>query len=172
LPDETNPFDLSDRQRLALEMILAGLPDAAVAKQLGLSRTTIYRWRHFNCAFLAELNRRRLDTWNASHEKLRALLPRALAALSAGLKSEDLSTRLRSARTILSHVAPDPEALKPTDKHLSPTAVLHDHVYAERHRKRGDPYYHKPVTDQERDAALHYFHRRLQRAADDEQHRQ
>jgi hypothetical protein len=144
-------------------MILAGLPDAAIGKQLGLSRMTIYRWRNFNCAFLAELNRRRLDNWNASHEKLRTLLPRALAALSAGLKSEDLNTRLRSARTILSHVAPDPESLKPTDRQLSPTEVLQSYVYADRHRRKGTPSYEKPISEKESTEALSRLQRKLSR---------
>jgi hypothetical protein len=159
--DETNPFTLSDRQRLALEMILAGLPDAAVGKQLGLSRTTIYRWRHFNCAFLAELNRRRLDTWNASHEKLRALLPRALAALAAALKSDDLSARLRSAKTVLAHVSPDPDALKPPQRQLDPDEVLSAYIYANRDRKKGNPYYDKPITDKERDEARQFLQHQL-----------
>ena len=145
-------------------MILAGLPDAAIAEQLGLSRMTIYRWRHFNCAFLAEINRRRLDNWNASHEKLRSLLPRALVALSAGLKSDDLNTRLRSARTILSHVAPDPESLKPTERDLSPTAVFHSFIYADRHRRKGNPHYEKPIFDKESSEALSRLQLKLSRA--------
>ena len=50
---------LSDRQRAALELILLGQNDSAVAERVGVDRRTIYRWRNENETFAAELYTRR-----------------------------------------------------------------------------------------------------------------
>ena len=52
---------------------------------------------------------------------------------------------------------------QPTDRQLSPAEVLNSYVYADRHRKKGDPCYHKPITDKESDEARSFLQRQLDR---------
>jgi FixJ family two-component response regulator len=66
--------DLSERQRSALELILTGQSDVAVARQLGVDRRTIYRWRHDDVAFAAELQTRRRQLWAGVVDRMRSLL--------------------------------------------------------------------------------------------------
>src|SRR4051794_12051157 len=64
--DDHNDEDgeiLNDRQRLAVELILSGKTDTAVASAIGVSRRTITRWRHEDAEFISELQQRRRRLW-------------------------------------------------------------------------------------------------------------
>jgi hypothetical protein len=50
---------LSDPQRTAINLLLLGLSDTAVAKQLSVTRRTIYNWKYTDPHFSTELQRRR-----------------------------------------------------------------------------------------------------------------
>jgi hypothetical protein len=88
---------LSSQQERALRLMLAGLPDSQVADEIGVNRTTLWRWRADDC-FAAELNRRRHEVWDASLERLRSLVPLALDALAEELQG---ARRLRAAAAVL-----------------------------------------------------------------------
>jgi Helix-turn-helix of insertion element transposase len=87
---------LHARQTRAVDLLAAGTPAADVARELGVDRTTLWRWRR-EPAFVAELNARRADLWQATTDRLRALLPRALAALERAIEQDDW----RAAATVL-----------------------------------------------------------------------
>ena len=92
---------LSDRQRLALELILTGKTDLQVAKAVGVCRRTILRWRHSDADFIAELRRRRQVQWHGVVDKLRALLEPAVDVLAEQLHDRYDRTRFRAASTLL-----------------------------------------------------------------------
>jgi hypothetical protein len=76
---------LEGRQRLALEMITAGIPLGVVATTIGVDRRTLYRWRHQCDPFVSKLNRRRRELWTGAADQLRAMLEPALDELNRQL---------------------------------------------------------------------------------------
>src|SRR5207248_1855311 len=52
---------LTDQQRVAVELMLNGVTQTAVAKAVGIDRKTLYRWRTEDTAFRDELHRRRSE---------------------------------------------------------------------------------------------------------------
>ena len=59
---------LSIEQHNAIDLLILGHTDHAVAEQIGVARETVCRWRNENPYFMAELNRRRKDVWQTAHE--------------------------------------------------------------------------------------------------------
>jgi|SRR6266545_5434295 len=85
---------LSVEQQHAIALLLVGAPDRVVAEKIGRHRVTVTRWRLYDPAFRAELDRRRTELWGNTLDGLRALLPEALGALSHELRKSPKSGRL------------------------------------------------------------------------------
>jgi len=79
---------LSVEQLNAIDLLVTGMTDAAVAEAVGVHRNTVARWRRRDPWFQAELNRRRDELWITAIERLRGMLPKALDALDAKLAAE------------------------------------------------------------------------------------
>ena len=69
---------LSQEQMNAIEHILQGKSDRAVAEAVGVARQTIWEWRNHDVFFIAELNRQRSELWREAHQRLKILANRAL----------------------------------------------------------------------------------------------
>src|SRR5437667_11918377 len=85
--------ELSQRQQKAIHLLLQGLGDEQVGAQLGVDRTTIFRWRQ-QVAFLRELDRQRRVIWERSANQLQAMVQPALDILRAQLTGEDPKMRI------------------------------------------------------------------------------
>ena len=83
--DKTRQVELSLAQRNAIDLLIVGRTDREVAEAVGKSRQTVCAWRLYLPDFRAELNKRRREVWGASGDKLRSLLPRALAVIEQEL---------------------------------------------------------------------------------------
>ncbi len=86
-PDKSGHL-LSVEQENAIDLLVAGTSDRETAEAVGVSRQTVCNWRNHHPAFIAALNARRLETWGASSDRLRALLPKALDALEGAITGE------------------------------------------------------------------------------------
>lgn len=93
--------ELSEKQELALVLLLAGKSDAEAAGELGIDRSTVWRWRKTDSVFEAELNARRQSLWASYSDRLRILVPGALAVLERALESSDPIDSWRIALSIL-----------------------------------------------------------------------
>jgi len=76
---------LSPRQWQAIELLAAGKRVSQVVTESGVSRKTLYRWRHEDAEFIAELHARRREIWSAITDRLRSLLPAAIEVVAADL---------------------------------------------------------------------------------------
>src|SRR5687767_9326621 len=76
---------LNERQVAAMELMVAGKTDAAIARTLEVDRRTLYRWRTGHEAFRRELDRRRRAMWDGASDRLRAMLDPALDVLETQL---------------------------------------------------------------------------------------
>lgn len=80
-PDKPRQVALSIEQANAIDLLVVGQTDQEVATAVGVSHQTVCGWRLYHPDFRAELNTRRHEVWGAATDKLRSLLPRALAML-------------------------------------------------------------------------------------------
>ena len=76
---------LTIEQLNAIDILITGKSDQAVADAIGVSRPTVTSWRLYDPHFQAELNRRRKEVWGASVDRMRALLPKAFDVLERAL---------------------------------------------------------------------------------------
>jgi hypothetical protein len=63
---------LQQRQLDAIELLLLGRSDRAVARVVSVHRVTVTKWRLYDPSFRAELNRRREQKWSAAEDGVRA----------------------------------------------------------------------------------------------------
>ncbi len=80
---------LSVEQLNAIDILVHGKTDQETAQVVGVARETVTRWRNDNPHFAAELNRQRRVVWGASHDKLRALVGKAVTTLEVALDAQD-----------------------------------------------------------------------------------
>jgi hypothetical protein len=92
-PDETR-HKLTIPQLNAIDLLVTGATDQEVADQVGVTRQTVNGWRNLHPWFQAELNRRRVELWGSAVDQLRALLPRAVAALAEELDGGEARARV------------------------------------------------------------------------------
>lgn len=76
---------LTIEQLNAIDLLITGKTDQAVADAVGVSRPTVTSWRLYDAYFQAELNQRRKEVWGASADRIRALLPKALDTLEKAI---------------------------------------------------------------------------------------
>ena len=95
-----NHDDLTDRQRNAIELLIAGKSDTAVGEAIGVSRRTVYAWRQSE-PFQEELERRRHETLDAAADRLRALVHPAIDVLEEEVRDPHDRARMRAVGVIL-----------------------------------------------------------------------
>ena len=76
---------LSLDQEKAVDLLVAGTDTQEAADALGVTRQTVSRWLNHDAEFRAALNARRLEVWGAAADRLRNLLPRAVAVVEGAL---------------------------------------------------------------------------------------
>jgi Homeodomain-like domain-containing protein len=93
-PHQTAHKALSIEQQNAIDLLILGHTDQAVAEQIGITRETVCRWRNEHPYFMAELNRRRKEMWQTAHDKLRGLVGKAIEIVAKALDTDDVKTAL------------------------------------------------------------------------------
>jgi len=90
---------LTAEQLNCIDLLVTGLTDQVVADTIGVSRTSIWRWKQER-QFEAALDARRKELWAGCQDRLRALLPRALDVLEEALEGGGKSA-LRAALKVV-----------------------------------------------------------------------
>jgi transposase-like protein len=93
--------ELTPIQSQVLAGLLAGKSVAAVARENGIHRSTIYQWRHQQPYFTLALDQVRSRHQTAMFDLVQDLAEQALETVSELLTSEDVNLRLRAAQMIL-----------------------------------------------------------------------
>lgn len=96
--------ELSDGQLHAIDLIIQRLPDTQVAEAVGVTRRTIYNWRHWE-VFDDALRERRQMIQNAALDQIRSLLPDAMDLLGKQLRQESDPLQAYRAASLLLHIA-------------------------------------------------------------------
>lgn len=92
---------LPARQQAAIELILTGATDTAVAEALSVNRRTVHRWRVLDERFRSELDRRRREVFDTANDRLRSMLVTALDRLEKQVRDRYDPTSHRAAKTLL-----------------------------------------------------------------------
>jgi hypothetical protein len=98
---------LTQKQLAALDLLAAGESDSVVSFRLKIHRTTLYRWKYHNPAFIVELNRRHQELWSDFAAELRLGVARAIGVVRRQLGSVNDVTQLRAARLMINLVNTD-----------------------------------------------------------------
>jgi transposase-like protein len=80
---------LSAEQRQALGMMLAGAKVHKIAREVGVHRTTLHRWKKKHAGFTAAFNRREELQRDTAKSELFALTETAVAALKKAMEAGD-----------------------------------------------------------------------------------
>jgi hypothetical protein len=151
---DASASSLTHQQMQAINLLLLGVGAELVAKRVGCSRTTLWRWRTHHPAFVARINQRRVELWGAAGDRLRAMLDEAVNVFAEQLRDDWEQTRFRAAKTLLTMAGAremfSPARPRPTE----PTDVI-DQFARERRAAR-------EVSEDERDAAKREMASRLQ----------
>ena len=95
----TNKDDLTVMQEKAIQLLMRGGSDQAVADELDMARQTVNNWRHNDAAFAARFNAERQALWSTHREKLRSLVSQAVDVLAEDMAAT-LEPKLRQSAAI------------------------------------------------------------------------
>ena len=107
-PDQTR---LSDKQHLAIDVLLTGGTHREAAGAAGVARTTVTEWVNHRSEFCRELERRRWQRAEQVNDRVGALTKRALDVIEEHVAAGDLRTALGVLRLLpreALHRAPTP----------------------------------------------------------------
>lgn len=115
---------LSIEQQNAIDHLLQGKSDRAVAAEVGVSRTTVWEWRNHDPLFIAELNRQRSELWMEARGRLKLMANRALDVLEEQLDGDDPKASLTAAKYILQGTKLLGDTDLPAAGPITPEAVI------------------------------------------------
>ena len=95
----TNQDNLTVMQEKAIQLLMTGLSDQAVADELDMAGQTVNNWRHNDAAFAARFNAERQALWSTHREKLRSLVSQAVDVLAEDMAAT-LEPKLRQSAAI------------------------------------------------------------------------
>jgi len=99
-PDQIRPPEVTDRQSIAIDALVAGSTHLEAAKLAGVQRSTVTAWCNKNITFIAEWNQRRRQRLAASGERLHQTMSAALDTLTASINDGDTDTALGLIRLV------------------------------------------------------------------------
>ena len=85
---------LTDKQRLAITLLVQGQTDVEVGEAVGVTRETVNRWRNGDDVFKVALNAARVQVWQGALGRLRALVGDAVTVLEGSVRSEKADVRV------------------------------------------------------------------------------
>ncbi len=92
---------LTQRQLAAIELLLLGKSDGQAAQTLGITRKTVWNWRHESDPFKEELHKRRQALWAGIVDRMRSMLDPSLDVLHDHLTDSLDKNRYRAAVAVL-----------------------------------------------------------------------
>ena len=99
-PDQIRPREVSDRQSIAIDVLVSGATQREAAEKAGVQRSTVTGWCNKNIVFIAEWNRRRRQRLTAAGERLHEVTVAALDAVMESINNGDTVTALAFIRIV------------------------------------------------------------------------
>ena len=98
--DQFRPPEVSDRQSIAIDALVAGSTHLEAAKLAGVQRSTVTGWCNKNIIFIAEWNRRRKQRLATAGERLHEVTVAALDAVMESIRDGDIAAALALIRIV------------------------------------------------------------------------
>jgi transposase-like protein len=119
---EPGQYSNAVKRELAIEMLVQGSSQSAVAHELGVDRATVYRWLR-NPDFVAELNAAKKELIAVARGKVRQLYTPAIDKIIDLMENGPPKVQLEAAKCLL-HMGgfDEPDEIGPTD----PADVKHE----------------------------------------------
>ena len=92
------PKPLSPEQLNAIELLIQGETDQAVADAIGRDRTTLWHWKTRTPFFMATLEARRQEQFGQSAQRLRNLLSQAIDNIAGAVEAGDVKASFELVR--------------------------------------------------------------------------
>ena len=110
----TQRSELTPQQAQAAALVAEGKPAAEVAEEVGVDPSVVTGWAD-RPAFVAQVNRHRKEIWTAAQDRLRALVPDALAALEQAVQAGDVRAAVEVLKAVGLHgkMTPPSGAVEP-----------------------------------------------------------
>jgi hypothetical protein len=89
-PGSFQPDPLTPEQDAAIELLLQGQTDQAVADAINRDRATVWRWKTRVPFFMATLEARRQEQFGQASQRLRNLLEKALDNVAGAIEAGDV----------------------------------------------------------------------------------
>ncbi|HEY59700.1 MAG TPA: helix-turn-helix domain-containing protein [Anaerolineae bacterium] len=93
--------ELSDKQEMALELVITGMTDREIAKRVGVSRQWVNTWRNQDAEFMYALQLRRQILREKHMDSVSQLIKISIDVMRAALKEGDPQTKLKTAMYVL-----------------------------------------------------------------------
>ena len=97
---QIRPLEVSDRQSIAIDALIAGSTHREAAEAAGVQRSTVTGWCNHNIIFIAEWNRRRRQRLAAAGERLHEAIGAALDVVMESIHGGDTATALTLIRIV------------------------------------------------------------------------
>lgn len=102
------PKPLTPEQDAAIELLLQGQTDQAVADAIGRDRTTLWAWKTRVPFFMATLEARRQEQFGQASQRLRNLLEKALDNVAVAIEAGDVKASFEVIRATGLHTFAPP----------------------------------------------------------------
>lgn len=112
--DESRHRDITERQSIAIDLLLLGLSVTTVAQQIGVSRQTVSNWIHSHIPFIVERNRRRRMNDEARARRCEHALDLAIELVIRSLESGETTLAHRIFQRNASQSLTGGESVGPT----------------------------------------------------------
>lgn len=132
MQQNTTDIELSPKQHQAIEQLLQGQSITAVARQINVDRSTIYRWQD-DVYFEAECNKKARELRDASKARLVQLAEKSLAVIGDALDAGDAKTAL----AVLKGIGYLPGTIAPIGS-TDPEQLENEQVIAQRQKDHQD----------------------------------
>lgn len=119
---------LSVQQQNAIDLLITGCSDRETADKVGVTRSTVTRWRLYHPAFRAELNVQRTAIWGQAREKLLALIPEAVDIIASSIRDPTNPDRAKLALDLMRSVKMS-DGLISNDIRTDPAKIMREDAY-------------------------------------------
>jgi len=109
-PDTTRQSDISDRQSIAIDLLLNGETTTAVAEKIGVTRQTVSNWIHHHLPFIAESKLRRQQRLATTTQRFEKAVSLALDIVIKQLENGDSTHITLLLKHAASHLNASPES--------------------------------------------------------------
>ncbi|HEY60577.1 MAG TPA: hypothetical protein G4N92_07850 [Anaerolineae bacterium] len=93
--------ELSDKQEMALELVITGMTDREIVKRVGASRQWVNTWRNQDAEFMYALQLRRQILREKHMDSLSQLIKISIDVMRAALKEGDPQMKMKAAMYML-----------------------------------------------------------------------